>query len=125
MRITVDFANWLVDRAAGRLNSGTLTIHPESDLVLVAIPFQREAFQPAENTVAVANPLPETVVSASGEARRATLATSTGEVLAEVAVRAVDDPDVQQGDVIVDRTDFHRGGRCVLERVTLTVPLQS
>lgn len=124
MRLTLAMADWLVDRVAQRLNSGTITIRQVDTLPLVSFDFQADAFQPAVQAVALANTLQPSVVSATGRAAFADLATSTGEVIAEVSVRSAEDPDAEEGDVIVDRTDFHRGGVCVLERVTLTVPLR-
>ncbi len=127
MRLTPAMRDWLIDRVAQRLNAGTITILAAGDAddgVLVSIPFQSPAFEPARNAVAVSHDLPPSVNVATGEARRAQLATSTGEVIADVPVRSVDDPNSDPGDVILDRTDFQRGGVCTLTRVTLALPLR-
>ena len=124
MRVYEAAADWLIDRFCSRLNNGMLVIYEGADLILTEFQFQAQAFTPAVAGVAEANPLPATIVLATGEATRAQLITSSGEALAEVAVRAMDAPDAELGDIFVDRTDFHRGGTCVLERVTVSLPLR-
>lgn len=134
MRLTVAARNWLVDRVANRLNGGTLAIYAGSlplepltesaQAPLVELRFASQAFYPAEQGLAEAYDIQPAVVRTTGEAGWAQLVTSTGEQVGDVRVRAVDALDVELGDVLVDRTDFHRGGLCEVGRVTLTVPLR-
>jgi hypothetical protein len=125
MRVYEAAADWLIDRFCSRLNSGTLVIYSDSERVLAQFQFQAQAFLPAVNRVALANDVPPTVASASGDAVRAQLVTSLGEAIAEVPVKDMNATDVELGDILVERTDFHRGGTCVLGRATLSLPLRS
>lgn len=129
MHLAIGMADWLVDRFASRLNAGRLAIYsslpPVNGQPLVVLEFQANAFQPSKGTVAEAYPLQPAIVMASGEARTALLMTGSGEVLADVRVKTVDATDAEIGDVLVTRTDFHRGGLCEVGRITLTVPLRT
>jgi hypothetical protein len=131
MRLTVPERNRLVNEMAMRLTGGALVVFsgtrpttPET-----ALGFQQElarvqvaSFALAETAVAVLDPIPETVIAVSGEASWAQWQTSSGEVLADVLVRAVSDPDANDADMLLDRTDFQRGGLLMLSRATLSLP---
>lgn len=133
MRITVAMANRLIGELAYQLNAGSLVIldgarpsKPDASLafqpVLVSIPFQTPAFADPVDGAAVAHDLPPQAIAVSGDAGFAQLHTATGQVVADLTVRAVDAQDADQADLLLERTDFQRGGLCTISRLTLRLP---
>lgn len=124
MRLSVATADLLVNTTASQLTAGSLVIYGDDEgQPLVVIPFQTPAFNLAADAHAVALDLPATLIQASGRATRAQLVTAEGQLVATLTVKAQDDRDVADADVLVDRTDFQRGGMCAIGRVVLRLPL--
>lgn len=114
--------NGFVDEMSRHLSGGSLVIYDgdgtfTEPLVRIVLPVP--AFPIAEGAKTVARALPPSVIDRTGEARRAQLLTATGEVLANLTVKATDAVDADEADVLVDRTDFHRGGICQVSQISL------
>lgn len=131
MNLSSYATNRLVDEAAALLDAGSLRIYesgPSASLreALVSVPFQSPAFGPSdEQGQAIAHELPATPIALTGEARWGEFVTATGTVFGDLKVRAVDADDAADADVVLDRTDFHRGGLCTIARVVLRLPRSS
>lgn len=121
MRLTTATVNRIVDDLASRLNGGALVIYNGSQNELVRVPLDSPAFESAVDGIAVAIDLPESVILATGEGSRAQWQTAQGEGLADLVVRGVDAEDADAADVLLDRTDFQRGGMCSVSRATLSL----
>lgn len=122
MRLAEKTANRIVNELAARLNGGALVIYNGSQDELVRMPLESPAFESAVDGVAVALELPESAIIATGNASRAEWQTAQGERLADLVVRAVDADDADTADMLLDRTDFQRGGLCIVSRATLSLP---
>lgn len=134
MRLSGPSLNGLVNDFAARLQAGSLAIYAgDRPLVpgattadpLVVIPLGSPAFPLAVDGLAVQASLPPAVIDRSGEASWAQLLTMHGEVVADVRVRSLSDPTATEADLVVDDTDFRRGGLVSLARLTLSLPPQS
>lgn len=135
MRVSEATVNRLIDTMGASLDGGALVFYDgrpprpsealedPAELVRVLLPVP--AFHPAEAGKATSHDLPDTLVGDTGEARWARLLTSGGLVVADLVVRAQEAPDRASADILVDRTDFHRGGVCRLQPLILTMPRSS
>jgi hypothetical protein len=129
MNLHPDLENDLLDYLAHQLDAGTLTIHegkkPASPLVdlptfldpLAVLSFRSPAFSPAMNGKARATEL-SSIVLRSGTATWGRLA-NAGQTVADYVIKASTDPDADEADLLMERTDFHRGGPVVISSVTL------
>jgi hypothetical protein len=134
MRIHEKTLNGLVDDLTLRLAGGTLALYPggppaspQDDLpvfkdALVVVTLRTPAFHPAVGGRAMGLPLETAGIRATGEASWGRLSTSSGEAIADLVVSAADSPDVREADIVVDRTDFHRGGICAVSSMLLRLP---
>lgn len=130
MRLKPSARDRLLEDFATRLNAGAIVIYaanPSTNPLaepLIEVPFQSPAFQPVDNGRVEAFELQPTLILRDGDARWAELVTANGEAISDVSVRAIDAKDAEEGDILVDRTDFRRGVLCTLTRVTLTLPME-
>lgn len=125
MVLTEETVNQIVDGLGARLNAGFLAFFASPASVLqplVLIPLGSPAFHAAQAGIAEAQDLPSTVIERTGEARLAQLLTATQTAIATLTVKGQDDPDRNQADVILDRTDFHQGGMVTISRCLLRMP---
>lgn len=135
MRLTAPTVNDLLDALGVHLNGGTLTVfngsppdapdQPSGDVPLAVVTFPSPAFHPASDGRAVSLPIDRTVVLETGDARWGQLTRSDGSILGDVVIRAMDDPDADEADLLANRTDFHRGGPVTLGPLTLKLPRSS
>ncbi len=124
MRLTVDVVNGVLDQIATSLNGGALvfsTVEGAFQQELVRIPLPSPAFTKAFDGQALGHALPEMPIAVTGEAATARLETAAGHVVADLTMRTEDAADAAMADVLVDRTDFHRGGICRVAPLVLTM----
>lgn len=134
MRLAPAVLNRLVETLATECAGGTIAIYdgdpPSSPLdpvptfrdPLVSLRFQSPAFSPAKDGRALAKILEPQGIANTGEASWARLAGDDGDVKADLIVRSKDSPEAREADIVVDRSDFHRGGICTLSSVVLRLP---
>ncbi len=125
MQITPSVASALLTTFTRPLSGGSIEIYagsPPSGIQdrLTSIPLARPAFAVNEQGHAVALGVLSSVILVSGTAGWAQLLSGDGEVVADLTVGTD-----SGSDLVVDRTDFQRGGTCTLDAVTLRLPLQS
>jgi hypothetical protein len=131
MRLKSPARDQLLTAFASRLNAGSIVIYPVNPATnpltepLIIVRFASPAFRPAVEGRVLAHDLTQTPVIRTGEAKFAELVTADGEAIGDARVRAVDDVEATNGDILLDRTDFQRGGMVTLASVTLSLPLQS
>lgn len=126
MRLTTQAQDgWLTDLAQ-RFDGGTLRLLEAGTLgvVLVEIPFDSPAFEPAISGKALARALPATVVTATGDVARAQVVSASGDAIADLVVRLLGALDEFEGDLILDRLDVQRGGICEIQSLVLRLPRQ-
>lgn len=136
MRLTEQARNTFVDDLTHRLAGGELAIYegplpasptdsvPTFKEPLVRLHLPAPAFAPAVKGSAEGYPMEVAPILATGEASWARLTSAKGEVVADLVVTAIDAKNVRDADVIVDRTDFHRGGKCTVTHFALRLPMK-
>jgi hypothetical protein len=136
MRLTEDTVNGLVDGLASKLAGGRIGFYagspPNSPTVsvpifqeLVVLRLASPAFRPAVGGRATGLIPEPSDIRDTGEVAWARLSTATGEPVADLVVASPTSAEAKEADIIVDRTDFHRGGKCTVSSMALRLPLRA
>lgn len=130
MRLVVDTQDRLVNDTAMRLSGGSLVFFsgdssdPMTEVEeLARVPLPAPAFEIARDGRAIGYELPVSEVSETGIVGWARLETPTGDVVAELTVGTPESETPP--DVLVNRLDFHRGGRFTVNPPVLYMPSSS
>lgn len=126
MRLAVEVVDRFVNEAAALVDAGAIRVYDATGVdLLVEIQLPVPGFVPAVNGRAHVAEIPPAVIALTGEAASATLVTASGQVVAELTIRDANASDADLADLVFDRLDFHRGGRCTVSALVLTMPRQA
>lgn len=127
IRLSMAARNRQIDALAQMMDGGRLVFYDGARPILVSdrlddqkelarFDFGRPAFNPAVNgEAAECDGHKELLIGATGEARWGRAFDASGKVVLDMLVRAADAPDAEDGALIIERTDFHRGAFIKLE----------
>lgn len=123
MTLSTETLDRLVNDTAMRLSGGSLVFVSQDLDELARVPLPSPAFEPSQDGRANGLELPVSQVDDTGLVGGARLETAAGDVVAYLSVgTAESDP---APDVLVNRMDFHRGGRFTVTSPVLRMPSSS
>ncbi len=123
MRLTVETQDRLVNDTAMRLSGGSLVFFTDDQEEIARVHMPVPAFLPSREGRAISLDLPESQIAETGLVGWARLETPSGDVVAELTVgTAESDPPP---DVLLQRLDFHKGGRLTVTAPILSMPSSS
>lgn len=125
MKLTEPTAAALLEAFARLIDGGTVDIYSGSPPLvfqakLASIPLGHPALVVTDRGLAVGMGPLSSVVLATGEAGWAQLVSQREETVAELTAGTA-----PGNDLVLERTDFHRGGQCTITDLTLRLPLRS
>ena len=131
MRLSTVALNGQIEQFIASLDRGTLELYSGSmpspyaetfpDL-LVSLPLKAPAFVADGSGMAEINGPIESLVLRTGELGWGRLIDARSRIIADVVIKASGSEDVETADLVVNRTDLQRGGLCIVDQLTLTLP---